>query len=139
MWMPLLVLVQQEVVDLFQSVVTAIAPSLVAEEGMCVCGEGLYKLTRHKSAVFEHDFRHYANSLNRTSSEVRALPMQLGLQAHDQKDCRKDVSGIGDTETLAGTVESQKLDNEELLSHSPSLKTGQLKKFVYKNYSLHGR
>lgn len=38
MWMPLLVLVQQEVVDLFQSVVSAIAPSLVAEEGMCVCG-----------------------------------------------------------------------------------------------------
>lgn len=99
----------------------------------------MYKLTRHKSAVFEHDFRHYANSLNRTSSEVRALPMQLGLQAHDQKDCRKDVSGIGDTEALAVTVESQKLDNKELLSHSPSLKIGQLKKFVYKNYSLHGR
>jgi hypothetical protein len=159
--MPLLVLVQQEVVELFQSVVSAIASSLLAEEGMCVCdtffpfyffgekptvvvmkveqsssletssrhrrqewfvcmeftvranedgdeeekvaaaggeyrvstsakressnlilkeGEGLYKLTRHKSAVFEHDFRHYANSLNRTSSEVRA---QLGL--HDQK------------------------------------------------------
>jgi len=36
--MPLLVLVQQEVVELFQSVVSAIAPSLVAEEGMCVCG-----------------------------------------------------------------------------------------------------
>jgi len=102
-------------------------------------GEGLYKLTRHKSAVFEHDFRHYANSLNRTSSEVRALPMQLGLQAHDQKDWRKDVFGIGDTEALAVTVESQKSDNKELLSHSPSLKIGQLEKFVYKNYSLHGR
>jgi hypothetical protein len=38
MWMPLLVLVQQEVVELFQSVVSAIASSLVAEEGMCVCG-----------------------------------------------------------------------------------------------------
>ncbi|CAM6020284.1 unnamed protein product [Sphagnum balticum] len=102
-------------------------------------GEGLYKLTRHKSAVFEHDFRHYANSLNRTSSEVRALPLQLGLQAHDQKDCRKDVFGIGGTEALAVTVESQKSDNKELLSHSPSLKIGQLEKFVYKNYSLHGR
>ncbi|CAK9192625.1 unnamed protein product [Sphagnum troendelagicum] len=122
MWMPLLVLVQQEVVDLFQSVVSAIAPSLVAEEGMCVCANEDGD-EEEKVAAAGGEYR-VSTSAKRASSNLTP---------------KKDVSGIGDTETLAGTVESQKLDNEELLSHSPSLKIGQLKKFVYKNYSLHGR
>ncbi len=103
-------------------------------------GEELYMLTRHNnSPVLEHDFCPYANSLNRTVSKARVMSMQqLGLLARKQKDCTRDDDAFSAaSEALAARSAAEPWQKKKLGKDdvAPSVRTGQVDRFVYKSYS----
>jgi hypothetical protein len=91
--------------------------------------------TRHNnSPVLEHDFCPYAKSLNCAVSEARAISMQqLGLLARKQKDCTRDASEALAARSAAEPWQKKKLGKDDV---APSIRTGQVDRFVYKSYSL---
>jgi signal transduction histidine kinase len=102
-------------------------------------GEGLYTLTRHNnSPVLEHDFCPYAKSLNRTVSEARAMSMQqLGLLAREQKDFTNDDAFAAASEAFTAGSAAEPWQKKKLGEDyvAPSIRTGQVDRFVYKTYS----